>query len=395
AIDQNTSDIAKNTSDIADNKTAIDGVSDQVNKLSDSAVQYEKDANGNVNKDKITLAGGANGTQITNVASAGDYTNAANAKNAVNAGDLNTAVNNVTEDLTNKGLTFAGNSGTNTAKLGSTVEIKGADSNISTTVNGGLISIALSKNIAVDTVTAKEVTADKVTAKDVVADTVTAKEVTADKVTAKDVVADTVTAKEVTADKVTAKDVVADNVAVGDVVINKDTGINAGNKAISNVANGSSPTDAANVGQVDAVAQYLGGGAGYDNITKSFNAPAYEIAGYGSHNNVGSAISALDGKVDDLRNDMTQAFYSTNERIDSVEKKANAGIAAAMALEAAPHIAGKFTYSVGAAYHGGENAVGVTLRKTADSGRWSITGGVAAASQGDPSVRIGISGVID
>lgn len=39
--------------------------------------------------------------------------------------------------------------------------------------------------------------------------------------------------------------------------------------------------------------------------------------------------------------------------------------------------------------------VGVTLRKTADNGRWSLTGGVAAASQGDPSVRIGISGVID
>lgn len=50
---------------------------------------------------------------------------------------------------------------------------------------------------------------------------------------------------------------------------------------------------------------------------------------------------------------------------------------------------------IGAAYHGGENAVGVTLRKTADNGRWSLTGGVAAASQGDPSVRIGISGVID
>ncbi len=92
---------------------------------------------------------------------------------------------------------------------------------------------------------------------------------------------------------------------------------------------------------------------------------------------------------------LEQAFYTTNKKIDSVEKKANAGIAAAMALESAPYIAGKYTYAVGAAYHGGENAVGVTLRKTADNGRWSITGGIAAASQGDPSVRIGISGVID
>ncbi len=35
------------------------------------------------------------------------------------------------------------------------------------------------------------------------------------------------------------------------------------------------------------------------------------------------------------------------------------------------------------------------LRKTADNGRWSLTGGVAAGSSGDPSVRVGISGVID
>ena len=83
------------------------------------------------------------------------------------------------------------------------------------------------------------------------------------------------------------------------------------------------------------------------------------------------------------------------QRIDDVEKKANAGIAAAMALENAPYIPGKYTYAAGAAYHGGENAIGLTLRKTADNGRWSLTGGVAAGSSGDPSVRVGISGVID
>ena len=37
-------------------------------------------------------------------------------------------------------------------------------------------------------------------------------------------------------------------------------------------------------------------------------------------------------------------------------------------LENAPFVAGKYTYAVGAAYHGGENAVGVTLRKTSDNG---------------------------
>ena len=87
--------------------------------------------------------------------------------------------------------------------------------------------------------------------------------------------------------------------------------------------------------------------------------------------------------------------YNINTKIDKVEKEANAGIASAMAMETAPFIAGKWTYAVGAAYHGGEQAVGATLRKTADNGRWSLTGGVATGTEGDPSVRIGISGVID
>ena len=133
--------------------------------------------------------------------------------------------------------------------------------------------------------------------------------------------------------------------------------------------------------------------------------PTYTV-GHGStaqqYNNVGGAIdalnqadAALDNRITNLGDQLQQAFYSTNERIDTVEKRANACIAAAMALENAPYIPGKYTYAAGAAYHGGENAIGVTLRKTADNGRWSLTGGVAAGSQGDPSVRIGISGVID
>ncbi|WP_407061210.1 YadA-like family protein [Acinetobacter faecalis] len=100
-------------------------------------------------------------------------------------------------------------------------------------------------------------------------------------------------------------------------------------------------------------------------------------------------------RIDNLEDYMQQAFYDTNQKIDSVEKRANAGIAAALALEAAPYIPGKYTYAAGAAYHGGENAVGITLRKTSSDGLWSFTGGVAFATQGDPSFRIGLSGVID
>ncbi|QHH95939.1 cell surface protein [Acinetobacter gyllenbergii] len=200
-----------------------------------------------------------------------------------------------------------------------------------------------------------------------------------------------------------------------EVTVAKDTGgtsVNVagkdGDRVVTGVKDGAisaTSKDAINGSQLNAtnkkVVEFLGGGAGYDNITNSFTSPTYTVGGK-DYNNVGGAVDALNkadqalgSRIDNLDNKLEQAFYSTNQRIEDVEKKANAGIAAAMALEAAPYVAGKYTYAAGASYHGGENAVGVTLRKTADNGRWSITGGVAAASQGDPSVRIGISGVID
>ena len=201
----------------------------------------------------------------------------------------------------------------------------------------------------------------------------------------------------------------------GDITVGKDVGgttLNVsgtqGDRVVTGVKDGvisATSKDAVNGSQLNVtnnkVVEFLGGGAGYDNITNSFTNPTYTVGGK-EYNNVGGAVDALnkadqalDSKIDNVSNRLEQAFYSTNQRIDYVEKRANAGIAAAMALEAAPFVAGKFTYAAGASYHGGENAIGVTLRKTADNGRWSITGGVAAASQGDPSVRIGISGVID
>ena len=213
------------------------------------------------------------------------------------------------------------------------------------------------------------------------------------------------TADDVKFNSVTSNTVTANNVKVGDVNIDQN-GINAGNHKITNVAPGeisSTSKDAVNGSQLNTSNQYivnsLGGGAKYEN--GQFTAPTYNVNN-GSYNNVGDALGALNqadinlgNRITNLGDRLEQVFYNVNGRIDDVEKKANAGIASAMALEGAPFVAGKFTYAVGAAYHGGENAVGATLRKTADNGRWSITGGVAAASQGDPSVRVGISGVID
>lgn len=184
-----------------------------------------------------------------------------------------------------------------------------------------------------------------------------------------------------------AKDLSVDSINIGGTVnINKD-GINAGNTIIKNVAAGKSPTDAVNVSQLDktntTVTNYFGGGSSYDPTTQDFTAPTYNV-GDGSYNNVGDALEAIDNSV-----------KNTYNYIDNVKKEMSAGIASAMAMESAPFVAGKYTYSAATAYYGGEGALGLTLRKTADNGRWSLTGGVAAGTEGDPSVRVGISGIID
>ncbi|AOA58800.1 ESPR-type extended signal peptide-containing protein [Acinetobacter larvae] len=216
-----------------------------------------------------------------------------------------------------------------------------------------------------------------------------------------------------------AKDLNVNSVTLGDTHLSQDglkigqdgpsiskSGIDAGQQKVTGVADATiaqGSQDAVNGGQLHAQAEgvknIIGGNTSYDAKTGTYT--NNNIGGTGQ-NNIHDAIGTLNGTVNNIGDQITnlgdrmeQVFYDTNKHIDKVEKKANAGIAAAMAMESAPFVAGKYTYAAGAAYHGGENAIGITLRKTSDNGRWSITGGVAAASQGDPSVRIGISGVID
>ncbi|QER40079.1 hypothetical protein F2A31_10265 [Acinetobacter suaedae] len=303
----------------------INDVKDQIGKeigdLSDNAVKYDKDKDGNVDKNSVTLGGGDKGTNLKNVA---DGKVEQGSKDAVNGGQLWDVKQNVDKN---------------------TNDIQNIQNNINNINNGksGLVQQQDPK---------------------------------------------------------------------GEITVGKDTGgksVNMagkdGDRVVKGVDNGTiakGSKDAVNGGQIhnisDSIKNSIGGNTTVnpDGTIKTKN-----VGGTGK-DNIHDAIGTLNQSNQELGNRITnlgdqlqQAFYDTNQRIDSVEKKANAGIAAAMALEAAPFVAGKYTYAAGAAYHGGENAVGVTLRKTSDNGRWSITGGVAAASQGEPSVRIGVSGVIN
>ena len=140
------------------------------------------------------------GNKITNVA---DGNVAADSKDAVNGGQLHKAVN----DLTNKGFGLKAEDGNEVKKgLGDTIEVVGADNNISTKVADGKVQIELAKNLDLSengSVKMGDTTVNKDGLK--------------------------------VGDKVS---VTKDGLKAGDIEINKDTGINAGNKVIANVANG-------------------------------------------------------------------------------------------------------------------------------------------------------------
>jgi len=123
------------------------------------------DAAGNplttVNKDGVVITDGpsmtkdgidASDKKITNVA---DGTIGAGSKDAVNGGQLHTVV----EDLKTKGFGLTAEDGASVKKsLGDTVTVKGDGTNITTSVDNGAVKVALARDLNVDTVTANTVT---------------------------------------------------------------------------------------------------------------------------------------------------------------------------------------------------------------------------------------------
>ncbi|MDM0007210.1 ESPR-type extended signal peptide-containing protein [Variovorax sp. J22G73] len=181
-------------------------------------------------------------------------------------------------------------------------------------------------------------------------------------------------------------------------------------RQITGVAAGTADSDAANVAQLKASAnavkagavQYdtspdgttdygqitMGNGQAPDGTRISNVAPGAQGNDAVNVNQLNSATAASMNYTDARANQLGNALRD-------VAKKSYAGTAAAMALESAPYVAGKVTYAAGLGHYQGQTAVGASLRKTAENGRWSVTGGVTATSAGTAGVRAGISGVWD
>ena len=133
---------------VADAVDATDAVNKgQLDNLADGAVQYERDPITNaINYNKVILAGtpavigndgNGNNIVISGGTSLGNVANGVNASDAVNKGQLDSAQN----ALTNAGLSFAGDSGTNVKrKLGETLNITGGAKAPLTTGNIGVVA---------------------------------------------------------------------------------------------------------------------------------------------------------------------------------------------------------------------------------------------------------------
>ena len=198
--------------------------------------------------------------------------------------------------------------------------------------------------------------------------------------------------------------------AYSGVTVNTQAAVSVGSggneRQITNVAGGTQATDAVNLRQLQAAqagsVQYAtnpDGSVNYNQITLgNGQAPNGTVI-----SNVAPGVKGTDAvNVNQLNSGVASANAYTDSRvnglqtnIDNVAKKSYAGVASAMAMESAPYIPGKLTYAAGVGYYQSQSAIGISWRRTADNGRWSVTGGVSASPAGGASARVGISGVWD
>ena len=137
--------------------------------------------------------------------------------------------------------------------------------------------------------------------------------------------------------------------------------VNVGNRTVSGVAPGVAGTDAVNVNQLNA----------------------------GVNHAVVSANEYTDQRFNQVQGDV----WHLHGRVDELEKGINSGVATAMAMRQAPYVAGATTYFAGFGAYKDQGALGVSLRRTSDNGRWSLEGGFSANRDGAGGY-IGVSGVL-
>mgnify|MGYP002717007417 CR=1 FL=1 len=362
----------KAISNVAEGKKDTDAVNvGQLNRLT-AAAKTEVEAGTNIAS--VSSKQGANGQTVYTVNADGASVSAGSDNIVVTKGskdadnvtdyavDLSKAVKAdiakgvaAKDAVDNKGISFAGDSGTTVAnKLGDTVAVKG-DANITTTAGANGIQVGLNKDLKVDSVKA----------------------------------GDTV----VNNNGVNVGDKVAlgkDGLKAGDVNITAE-GINAGGKKVTGVAAGTvaaGSTDAVNGGQLHQVYELIGSNGGNVN-TAPPSVEADGKAGLGNIKNITLVDNSNNPNVTNVTNETKiaqsngyslvtynvedQGMYVTNNVIEAVGRMNEQGI--------------KFFHT-----NDGEVNPDVQARNSEDSsasGAYATAVGYQAASKGTNAIAIG------
>ncbi|MDT8896590.1 YadA-like family protein, partial [Halomonas sp. I1] len=361
SVEGRVGDVEGDVNELGDRVTNVEGdvanIGDEVDQLGDQAVKYDTNDDGSVNYDSITLEGDG-GTTITNVADGDVSESSSDAVNGSQLWEVQERITNINEGGSKY---FTANSEKAAA------EARGDDS-----VAMGPESVAQGDQSVA--------TGDGAVAESEGGVALGA-------------------GSQATREGMDGAEEAFSGESVASTQGAVSVGSDGGERQITHVAGGTQATDAVNVRQLESV---QAGSVNYDrNDDGSVDYSSVTLGQEGTPtqiHNVAAGEAPTDaanvGQLQELNQQFNQQIGGVHNRIDEVERDANAGIAGVAALGNAPYVPGKLTYHVGGGYHGGESAVGVNFRRTADNGRWSLTAG-AAGSRAGATLSVGISGVID
>ena len=105
--------------------------------------------------------------------------------------------------------------------------------------------------------------------------------------------------------------------------------------------------------------------------------------------NLGEGVNGTDAAN---MNQLNRVAAGMNQKIHSVERNANAGIAAALAASSLPQPtqAGKSMVMAGAGYYSGESAVAVGVSKISENGNWVVKASTSVNTRSKPTAGAGV-----
>ncbi|WP_341668578.1 YadA-like family protein [Alcaligenes sp. SDU_A2] len=152
-------------------------------------------------------------------------------------------------------------------------------------------------------------------------------------------------AQDIKVNSVVSKSVTTNELKIENGPTINQSGVNMNDKPITNLADGKAPQDAVNVRQL------------------------------------GQATANIQGQINHL-----------DGRVNKVENRANAGIAAALATAGLPqaYLPGKSMFSMAGGAWNGESGYALGLSTVSDGGSWVVKGTVAGSSRGDYGGSVGV-----